>query len=278
MGCGWGATAEVGGVMVLLASVLAGVAVGLAVPGRGATQLARLASVPAAPRRLRGPVFGAVIAGVIASVAFGVGGLYALGWTIAGLAVAATVIGLVWRGVGQRRARIASREVARAARMLAGQLRIGQVPAVALADAASDCPVLARAAMAAQVGGDVVMALSASAARPGCAGLVEVAAAWRLSEASGAPIADIIERTAQGLRERESAEAAVAIEIAGARTTGRVMAVLPLAGLGLGYASGSDPVRFLTAEPLGEALFVVGVLLAVAGVWWMERMADRAAG
>ena len=67
----------------------------------------------------------------------------------------------------------------------------------------------------------------------------------------------------------------VAVELAASRAASRLLAVLPVAGIGLGYGFGGDPVAFLT-ETRWAACLVVAVALAVAGLWWTDALADRA--
>ena len=55
-------------------------------------------------------------------------------------------------------------------------------------------------------------------------------------------------------------------ELAAARMTGRLLAVLPLVGIGLGYAVGGDPVAYLTASTPGLMCLASGTAAAVAGV------------
>lgn len=214
-------------------------------------------------------------------------------WLVAGVAVAAIAFVLVgvWAfatsalvGTGarllvvhrrRRRMRAIENEVVRSCEVVAGQLRIGQVPAVALRDAASDCALLEKVAATAAIGGDAAAALrQVAAAEPAAQGFVWLARAWELSERSGAPIADAAQSVSAGLRARQATAAMVASELAAPRATGRLLAVLPLIGLAMGVVSGGDPVRFLVGTFAGQVCVLGGVLLACAGVLWTERLAD----
>lgn len=259
---------------VTLAASLAGVLVWLLVPGPGHRQLGRLDVVPGAKSLPRSWAWGAGITVFLFALIAIIGGPRATVWALALAVTGVTLAGLLRRDLGARRQRAAAREVARASRMFASQLRIGQVPVVALAEVAAECSVLRPAAETARIGGDVAGALRRLADQPGRLGLTQLAAAWQLSGDSGAPIADAADRVAEGLREEEATAASVAVEVAGARTTGRIMALLPLAGLGLGYLAGGDPVRYIATTWLGQTLFVAGVALAAAGAWWLEWLAD----
>lgn len=222
------------------------------------------------------------LAGVVGVVALVVlGGLLdgARGGVVgAALAVAAgTVLRLVVLHAGDRRAVRARTEVARACGVLASYVRVGQVPAEALVLVAADCPVLAEAAAVQQIGGDVPGALRARAAQPGHGGLLDLARAWQVTSSSGAPMAPALEEVASGLASDEALRSVVSAELAAPRSTGKLMAVLPLVGVGLGYLLGGRPLEWLVAGPVGWGCLLLGLLLAAAGVLWIEGLARAAA-
>jgi tight adherence protein B len=66
-------------------------------------------------------------------------------------------------------------------------------------------------------------------------------------------------------------------ELASPRATGKVMAALPLCGIGMGYLLGGDPVAWLVADRLGWACLLGGAVLACTGVVWVEQLGRRAA-
>ena len=116
-----------------------------------------------------------------------IGGAAAVAWLVApraGLVIAASAVAvgtLVQVALSRRSDGVARRrrgEVARAARVLAGQMRVGQVPGAALRSAALDCPPLERAAAAQAIGGDVAATLRQAGREPGHQGLTELAMAW----------------------------------------------------------------------------------------------------
>jgi tight adherence protein B len=191
---------------------------------------------------------------------------------------AATAVRLAEAAHRRRRSLAARRAVTEACAVLASQLRIGRVPSDALTVAAQDCPVLDRASSAAELHGDVVPVWQAQSAAAGCGGLADLARAWRVSLETGAPMAAALERVATNLADDQSLASTVAAELAGPRATGKIMAVLPVCGLALGYALGGDPVRFLLTGALGWGCLVGGVALAALGVLWVERLAQHAAG
>lgn len=183
--------------------------------------------------------------------------------------------------VRQRQRRLgtlaARTEVAQACSTLAAELRTGRVPAAALASAASDWPLLRPAVGLQEIGGDVTETWQVQARAPGCAGLGELARAWRVSMTIGAPLAPALDQVARALAAEESVRRVVNGELAAPRATGQVMAVLPFAGVGIGYLVGGDPVAFLTSGPAGWTCLLVGTGLAAAGVIWIEWLAGRSA-
>lgn len=258
----------------MLSAVFAGLAVWLAVAESPARSLGRL--VPRGRRRGRGrwrlapvPLLGLATAALVLAAM----GHRGLGWAVAGGVAVALVAQLVLARRARRAAAARARSVASAARLLASLLRAGQIPSVALAEAAEDEPVLAPAAGAAGVGADVAEALTREAEARGAEGLRAVAAAWRISERTGAPVAHVLGGVADGLRHREQVAAVVGTELAAARTSGHIMAALPFGAVGLGHLAGVDTVAFLLSPGLGQWLVAGAVVLVAAGVLWTERMA-----
>lgn len=166
-------------------------------------------------------------------------------------------------------------EVANACAVIANQVRVGRIPAEALALAAEDAPVLAVSSRIQRSGGDVVAALLDQAHRPGCRGLRDLARAWQVGTTTGAPMADLLDQVASALRADQSVERTVAAELAGPRATGQVMAMLPVCGIGLGYLLGGDPIGFLIGGPVGWGCLVGGASLAAGGVLWIEWLARQ---
>jgi tight adherence protein B len=181
--------------------------------------------------------------------------------------------------VQQRRRRSARRmraDVAHACTVLASYLRVGQVPSAALAIAAAECEVLRDGHHAHSLGGDVVHVWRQQARRTGYAGFLELARAWQVSVETGAPMSSTLAQVAASLSADQELIRVVNSELAAARATSKVMAALPLCGIGIGYLLGGDPARWLLAGPAGWACLLSGVVLACAGVLWIEALARRA--
>jgi tight adherence protein B len=181
----------------------------------------------------------------------------------------------------QRRRRTAAgrrSQVIEACGVLAADLRAGRTPRDALEAAATVCGDLEVAAAAARLGGDVAAALDLAARSPGAAGLRALGAAWRVADRSGAAFATIVERLADSLRADESLRRQVSAGLAGTRSTARLLAGLPLFATAVGYGIGADPVTFLIGSPMGWACLFIGLALAVAGLAWVERLAEACEG
>ena len=86
-----------------------------------------------------------------------------------------------------------------------------------------------------------------------------------------------LEQVAAALAAEQDLRAVVAGELSAPRATGKVMAVLPGCGVGLGYLLGGEPIGWLLGGPLGWGCLLAGVILASLGVLWIEALARRAA-
>jgi tight adherence protein B len=263
--------------MTVLCAVLVAIGAGLLVQPPAARGLSRLRPADHAGSvdrsRLRaGPLSAVTVAGA----AVGAGGLAAgIPGAVVAVAAAITCFTGVRLTTLRRRGRTASKariEVAHACRVLAGQLRVGRIPAEALRVAAVDCPVLSPAAALLDLGSDPVPRWRRDAALPGKDGLLVLARAWEVSTRTGAPLAPALERVSDALSEDVAIERLVFGEVSAARATGKIMAALPVCGIGIGYVIGGRPLHFLVSGPLGWACLLGGVLLAAAGVLWIDGL------
>lgn len=186
----------------------------------------------------------------------------------------------VLAGRARRRRRISAERagVTAAAEGLAGLLRVGSIPAAALSALAAEHPVLAETSAEHAIGGDVVGALRREAVRPGREGLASLAAAWEVASRTGASMQSAIEVISDDLHSRQERASTVRVELAASRLAGRLLAALPLAGIGLGYAFGGDPIAFLTRNTVGQACLVVAAGLTGVGLLWTDWLAERGEG
>ncbi|MEQ4204054.1 type II secretion system F family protein [Actinopolymorpha sp. B9G3] len=174
------------------------------------------------------------------------------------------------RDIEERRALV--RE---ACEVIATELRVGRAPVAALEAAADTCPALAPVVAVSRMGGDVPTSLR-SIRLPGAEGLTRLAAAWTVAAATGAGLADVLDRVSAGLRDDDALRDEVAAQLAAPRASARLLAALPLLGLALGVGAGADPIGFLARSPYGLVCLVMGSALAVTGVSWVNRLARHA--
>lgn len=105
-----------------------------------------------------------------------------------------------------------------------------------------------------------------------------VAAVWMVSERSGAPAAAVLDRVEQDLRTGVRHRQEISAQLAGARSTAALLAVLPLLGIGLGAAMGARPLDVLFATGRGQLALLVGTGLDVLGLLWTARIVAAAGG
>lgn len=190
-----------------------------------------------------------------------------------GRAVAAVRAGLGRVGVGpaSRRHQALSRaRVIRALGTLAAELDAGLAPGEALMRSAGHPSVWPHASRAAHWGGDVAEALDLDAASAPV--LQQVAACWRVGS-RGAGLADSMRQVAASARAAEDVRVELEGQLAGPRATARVLAALPLVGLGLGIMLGSDPLSWLLTTVPGRLCLGTGAVLTTVGMWWTSRIA-----
>lgn len=264
--------------MTLLAVVAAAAAfwvlVGPAVRGR-------LAEVPdkvvpsSMTTRLAGqlPWLGVAIVSVVGLL---VGGLVGATFAFSLSMPMATAVKTWWHHRQRAAARSHAEESEVACRQLAALLRVGHVPAVALSLAAARSKILSLPAAAQMVGAKVPPVLRRLGQRPGHAAIAELGVAWEVSEATGASLSAALDSVIGRLVSRKALLRVVASELAAPRATGRLLAALPLVGIGLGYGFGGDPLGFLGGSALGQISLATGVGLGCVGLLWIEHIANGA--
>lgn len=260
--------------LALVAAILAGLAVLLLLPAPPSADRDPDAGRATRPSRAGGA---APLTVAVAVAAVGAGLTLLDGpRLVAGLAGAVCLAGVV-RAVHQRRAdRDRTRRralVVEVGEAMAGELRAGRPPLHALTRAAEIWPELAPAVAAARLGSDVPTALRELGRRPGADGLVALAAAWQVSARSGAALASSLGQVVASARARDHATSLVAGELASARATARLVALLPLGTLAMASGIGASPWRFLVDQSVGAGCLLAGVLLVVAGLAWIDRIA-----
>lgn len=270
-------TTVLGALALLAAAALA------AMPGRSSRR--RLRDLLGVERRARPAMRRPRDGSLIALVA----GCAALAGIAAGGPVAAFA-GLLYGGAGARALvqRRRTRAVAAAHRAgidavagLADDLRAGRTPehalmaAVASVEPVVDDTALRLVAGAAASGADIAGALDA-VHHPGLAAVFgRLAMIWRLNDA-GVPLAELLDSLEAELRAHRRATERAAAHLASASATARLLAGLPLVGLVLGFALGTNPLGILLHTLAGGVCAVAAMLLQVGGTVWTERLARSA--
>ncbi|WP_432983782.1 type II secretion system F family protein [Dactylosporangium sp. CA-233914] len=101
-------------------------------------------------------------------------------------------------------------------------------------------------------------------------------AAYRLHEALGVPLVDLLERVESDLRAGQAVRAGMAVQLSAAHATAAVLLLLPVAGLWVGAALGTRPLWLLLHTPLGAACAVTAAAMQCGGFLWTARMVHAA--
>lgn len=186
------------------------------------------------------------------------------------------------RIVARRRERdIRARGCAELCQGIAAELRAGRTAVDAMERAVSELAAPVRAALgpavaAARSGGDVESALALLGREPGLSGLSGLAACWRVGAETGTGFASVLDRFAETLRADLTHRAEVTAQLAGARSSARLLAALPVVGMAMATGLGTNPLTFLLGTPYGLACLLAGVALDAAGLWWTRSLAASA--
>ena len=151
-------------------------------------------------------------------------------------------------------------------------LAAGDLPDRALDRLVEDHSYLADVVHTREIGGDGAASLRALGQQPGREGLTTLGRAWALSQTTGAPLAPAVITVADQLRQGRGLEQTVTAELSAARSTGRMMAALPLVGLAMGFTTGGDPLEFLMTSWAGHLCLGGAVVLVCIGLMWTSRL------
>lgn len=183
--------------------------------------------------------------------------------------------------IGKRRREVAKRRAAviEFCDGIAVELTAGRPPGTALIHAAEVLPDLAgltAVTEAVENGDDVPAALTRAATTEGRDSLRLLAGCWRIGVDRGGMLASVIEGLAVALRDEQSHRDDIALQLAGPRATARLLAGLPILGLGMAAALGAKPLSFLFATMPGILCLILGIGLDAVGLWWTARLAQSA--
>lgn len=163
-------------------------------------------------------------------------------------------------------------DVAGLAAALASELRAGRTPGEAWHAVVSEQS--DRLPSAVVPGADPADVLHRWARLPGWGGLRPLATCWRLADASGAGLADALDRVSVAMRHEHEVGDEVRGQLASVRATAWVLATVPLLAVVMGQVVGADPLSVLLGTPLGLVCLALGAALGVAGWWWLSRQVE----
>lgn len=216
----------------------------------------------------------------------GVGGLWLVlavlfGASYATLALAVVVVAvgmwLRWRFFRTRKCRLANQKrCVEIVDTLAADLRAGALPHVAVERLAREFAVMIPVQNGIVNGQDAKEAWLNAAEVPGYEACAWVASTWAVAFESGAPLADVLECVAEDIRSELDLRKDVAAAVAPARSTALMMALLPILALGMGAGMGAEPRATITQSLVGAGSVTLGVVLAMIGILWVDRIAERA--
>lgn len=190
----------------------------------------------------------------------------------------AAALGVLWLSARRAR-RLAQRRTAQAVQVmcaeLADDLRMGQLPADAIAAASARWPPLQPVSVAIELHHDIATAWRDVARVHGADGLRDVAAAWSVSEQVGSGLAESLHQVSRLLAARERRARLIDTELAAARATAFVVSGLPVVVLGMGSGLGVNPWSFLLGG-LGSILLAAASALLLAGWAWLDWLTARA--
>lgn len=157
---------------------------------------------------------------------------------------------------------------------LAADLGAGAAPRLALARLATRWPEMRPVVEADRFGLDVAASWRSLADETGLASLGLVASAWSYAQQTGVGLAIAMRHVADGLSAQARVDRTVVAELASARATAWLVAMLPVGVLAMGSGLGGSPLRFLLLTTPGVVLLATGLGLIWAGLWWIESIIE----
>ena len=104
----------------------------------------------------------------------------------------------------------------------------------------------------------------------------DVAAAWHVATAVGAPLAESLRALSVALRDAQEASDDVRVALAEPAATAKLMGWLPLVAVVLGVALGFDTFGTLIGNPIGIVCLVLGAALIIGAQRWNAALVKRA--
>lgn len=99
---------------------------------------------------------------------------------------------------------------------------------------------------------------------------------WALARDLGAPIAVSLNRLAEGLESNQQSQRNIHLAFETPRLTAKLIAWLPVAGIGLAQLLGLNPIGAVFSNTLALIAVLIGSALLFAGHYWSKRLLSDA--
>ena len=195
-----------------------------------------------------------------------------VGVTVIVVLGAGTALSMHRRAASRRRLERLRAGAGRACELLVAELAAGSPPDIALQRVAASHRPIDSVVAASQLGSDVAQAMRRLAAGIDAPTWARVADAWEISQRSGAGLSTVLAQVAAAERDAQSQRRLVQQELADARATAVLMAVLPWLLVGAGSLGDGGAWSFVTGTWPGVISAGLGCLCAAVGLIWMERI------
>lgn len=125
----------------------------------------------------------------------------------------------------------------------------------------------------ARLGGDVGVSGAGASTGDGTGEQVyQVLRLWSVAQRHGLALGQVMRRRVDGIEAQLTHLGHTSSALAGARLTEIILLLLPVGAMGIGQSMGVAPVGFLVGNVLGVLVLLAGILLACAGVLWVESL------
>lgn len=162
-------------------------------------------------------------------------------------------------------------------RSLASELTAGSHPLAALERSAGVPPLWPQALAAARFGDavDRGLLLDAHDNEVIASQLRQLAACWRMGSVHGSGLALSVERLALSVQSQFELHSLLRSELAAPRATARMLALLPIVGIVMGYLLGANPIAWFLGSTIGALVLLCAVALTITGAFWTRRIVRR---
>lgn len=125
----------------------------------------------------------------------------------------------------------------------------------------------------ARLGGDVGVSGAGDSTGDGTGEEVyQVLRLWSVAQRHGLALGQVMRRRVDGIEAQLTHLGHTSSALAGARLTEIILLLLPVGAMGIGQSMDVAPVGFLVGNVLGVLVLLAGILLACAGVLWVESL------